>query len=162
MLNREADDEVDGKLQRAGQIESRFKSRPPLDGGTPDSPDANDGGDLDDPESSEENRDEDSRSAILAAKIRLQTIKAQNREQDIELRKTLAGWSIKFVGGQLVASNIFFLIYLCANKTDMDPAVMVAWLGASVIEVIGILLVIARSLFPVKKNGSNGNDNGGG
>lgn len=154
------DDQVVGdKLQRASAIEHRFKSRASVDGGTPESPDAADAADSTD--ETDENRDEDSKSALLAAKIRLQTIKATNREQDIGLRKNLARWSIGFVGLQLLASNIFFLIYLCANKTDMDPQVMIAWLGASVIEVIGILLVIARSLFPVKKQvGQDGNGGG--
>jgi len=77
-------------------------------------------------------------------------LKAENRKQDMELRKRLATWAIAFVGMQLLVSNWFFYIFIDNNKVAPSSEVMIAWLSASVIEVIGILLVIARSLFPVK------------
>lgn len=97
--------------------------------------------------------EQDTESALAAVKIRNQTLKTKNREQDIKLRKRLASWAIFFVGLQLIASNLFFGFYLWHNKSDPSQQVMTAWLAASVVEVIGILLVIARSLFPVKSNG---------
>lgn len=47
-------------------------------------------------------------------------------------------------------ANIFFGFYLWQIRAHMDSAVMIAWLSASVVEVVGILWVIARNLFPYR------------
>lgn len=134
------------KLQRAEELEDEAKRARPAGRAGGEAPDG------DSSESSD--AEQDTRTALEAQKLRIQTLKAENRQQDIRLRKRLAYWAIAFVGAQLVASNIFFGVYIFSNRADASSQVMTAWLAASVIEVIGILLVIARSLFPVK--GGNG------
>lgn len=93
---------------------------------------------------------EDEDSTLSAVRLRHAQAKAQNREQNLRLRKVLAYCAIGLVGVQLLTSNLYFAYFLAHNITSPDPKIMIAWLSASVIEVIGILLVIARSLFPVK------------
>ncbi|MGU3654093.1 hypothetical protein [Mycolicibacterium sp. A43C] len=92
--------------------------------------------------------EEDSDSALRAVELRLRNAQVANEEQDLSLRRMVARWSIGFVCAQLVAANGFFGWYLWFNNIAPDPKVMIAWLTSSVIEVIGIVAVIARSLFP--------------
>lgn len=91
-----------------------------------------------------------SEEALTAIELRRQEMKLDHRRQVLKLRKRLARYAIRIVIAQLVMANLFFLIYLVANLVDPNPAIMVAWLSATVVEVIGILWVIARSLFPYR------------
>lgn len=85
---------------------------------------------------------------------RIQEITKTN--QRLRLRRLIANWAIFFVIAQLACSNVFFWLYLSSNSYVVEPQVMIAWLSACVVEVIGILVVIARSLFPRRdKNGSD-------
>lgn len=93
-------------------------------------------------------KDEDSESALLAVKLRLRNAQVANEEQDLNLRRMVAKWSIGFVCAQLIAANVFFGWYLWYNRVDPDAKIMTVWLASTVIEVIGIVAVIARSLFP--------------
>lgn len=93
-------------------------------------------------------KDEDSESALLAVKLRLRNAQVDNEEQDLNLRRMVAKWSIGFVCAQLIAANLFFGWYLWFNRVDPDAKIMTVWLASTVIEVIGIVAVIARSLFP--------------
>lgn len=62
-------------------------------------------------------------------------------------------WALIFVGVQLAVANLFFGWYLWFNRADPDRAIMAAWLTSTVVEVIGILWVIARNLFPYRDRG---------
>lgn len=94
--------------------------------------------------------EESTSEALEAVKLRTQNLKLDQRQQDMGLRKALAYWAVFFVCVQLLAANVFFGIYLGHNAVKPDTAVMIAWLTSTVVEVIGILWVIARSLFPFK------------
>jgi hypothetical protein len=96
--------------------------------------------------------DEDTASALRAVELRLRNAQVANEEQDLALRRLVARWSIGFVCAQLLAANVFFGWYLWFNRVNPDGKIMVVWLTSSVIEVIGIVAVIATSLFPSKKN----------
>ena len=88
--------------------------------------------------------------ALETVRLRQQMMKLDQRAQDMKLRKHLAGWAIGFVAAQLLAASLFFGWYLWHNAQKPEVEIMVAWLSATVVEVIGILWVIARSLFPYK------------
>ncbi|WP_065571990.1 hypothetical protein [Microbacterium oleivorans] len=46
-------------------------------------------------------------------------------------------------------ANVFFGFYLWQTKDDgFEPSVMIAWLSATVVEVVGIVVIVARNLFP--------------
>lgn len=135
--------ELRAKVRRAADLEEAARVEgvvKPVDSGSKAQK-----SDDDDPE-------QGTNAALATVRVRNQTLKTKNRKQDIKLRKRLVFWALVFVGGQLFFSNLFFLIYLLNNKSNPSPQIMTAWLGASVVEVIGILLVIARNLFPVKKS----------
>ncbi|KFI65717.1 hypothetical protein [Bifidobacterium cuniculi] len=84
-------------------------------------------------------------------KQRRDTAKAQRAEDDNRLRKLMVHWAMRFVGAQLAVCDLVMIGYLIAEICQhhaIYPQVIVAWLGASLVEVIGILWVIARNLFP--------------
>ena len=69
------------------------------------------------------------------------------------IRRRLGFWALVFVGFQLFVCDALMAGYviteLVQGKT-IAPSVMASWMGASLVEVIGILWVIARSLFPFR------------
>jgi low temperature requirement protein LtrA len=79
-------------------------------------------------------------------------VKMRDKEQDIALKKILAWASVAFVAFQLIIANLFFGFYLWHARETTPNSIMMAWLSATVIEVIAILGIIARSLFPGRKN----------
>ena len=86
-----------------------------------------------------------------ANKSRKEKAKAQRAEDDNRLRKLMTGWAILFVGLQIVISDTLVIIYVITelrNGKDIAPQIIMAWLGTSLVEIIGILWVIARNLFP--------------
>lgn len=83
----------------------------------------------------------------------LESVKIRHRLLTVSLRKTVAWAAIVFVAIQIVCSNWYFGKYMYAvseNPEDLNPAVMIAWLSSSVVEIIGILGIVALSLFPSK------------
>lgn len=82
--------------------------------------------------------------------------KLTKANQRLRLRRLVANWAILFVIIQLISSNVFFWYYMSENDFLINPNVVIAWLSACVVEVIGILVVIARSLFPRRDKSSSG------
>lgn len=78
--------------------------------------------------------------------------------QRLRLRRLVANWAIFFVTLQLACSNWFFWTYLAENRFSVPEGVMISWMSACVVEVIGILVVIARSLFPKRDRLSSEKD----
>lgn len=82
-----------------------------------------------------------------AAKLRNQRL-----EGDIELSKKLARWSMWTVGLLLLFTYAGLILYILLGylylREKPDTAVLITWITSSVAETIGIVLVIARYLFP--------------
>jgi hypothetical protein len=69
--------------------------------------------------------------------------------QRIRLRGWYAVSVLIVLGAQLAAADV--LVYLYAWKGvdwNVRTSVLQAWLAATVIEVVGVVLVVTRSLFP--------------
>jgi len=65
------------------------------------------------------------------------------------LKETYASNAIKAVGVQLAIADGVFIFYAIKHGIGSVPApVMESWLGATVVQVVGVVLVITRSLFP--------------
>jgi hypothetical protein len=80
------------------------------------------------------------------------SLKLRAREQDVGLKRLLASVAIAAVILQLLVADAFLAYYvLWADRAPSDT-VLIAWLSASVVEVIGIVAIVARNLFP-NKNG---------
>jgi hypothetical protein len=49
---------------------------------------------------------------------------------------------------QVAVADAVFIIYSIQNNWDIPVAALSSWLGTTVVQVIGIVLVITRYLFP--------------
>lgn len=88
--------------------------------------------------------------SMAAVRLRIAQSKAERKEQSNKLRKVIAYIALFFVGSQMLWCNVLVTVYVRCNIHTVDPYVIVAWMGASLVEVVGILWVIARSLFPFR------------
>lgn len=93
-----------------------------------------------------------SRSASMRADLDAQ--KLSKRQQALNQRTVFFYWAVTSITLVLVANTLFFGLHLNATRWKPEAAVMLGWLTTSLIEVIGLGYIIARSLF---KNG-NGSD----
>lgn len=48
----------------------------------------------------------------------------------------------------LVSANVAFYLYAIHKNFDIPPEVIIGWLTTTVVQVVGIVLVIAKYLFP--------------
>jgi len=49
---------------------------------------------------------------------------------------------------QFISANVAFYIYANHKHWDIPPEVMIGWLSTTVVQIVGIVLVIAKYLFP--------------
>ena len=71
------------------------------------------------------------------------------RAQDIRLKKVYAWTLLGMMGVQiLIADTVFFIYAEWGVDWRFPPGVITGWLSATVVEVIGVVLVVTRSLFP--------------
>jgi hypothetical protein len=69
--------------------------------------------------------------------------------QEIELRRTYANGLLRILTAQLVIADLVFVVFAWAGKDwNLSTAVIDTWLGAVVVQVIGVVLVVTRHLFP--------------
>lgn len=80
-------------------------------------------------------------------------MKLRARDLDVKLKKMLAWVVMIAVCSQLAVSD-FFLIYYVVTSVKPSEPLIIAWLSASVVEIIAIVVVIARNLFP-DRNGKS-------
>jgi len=73
----------------------------------------------------------------------------QDKQQDIGLKGRYATVLLWLMGAQLAVTNGVFIAYAWVGRDwDVDRGVMQAWLTATVVQVIGVVLVVTRYLFP--------------
>lgn len=91
--------------------------------------------------------------SMAAVQLRIAQSKAERKEQENKLRVSVATRIVSFVAGQLVLTNmmiwIYFIVMLARNQT-IPSAVIISWLGSTIVEILGLLWVVARSLFPFR------------
>jgi hypothetical protein len=73
---------------------------------------------------------------------------AADAELDVRLKGRVADVALTFMGAQVVAADGVFVAYGIANGWHAPPSAIVGWLSATVVEVIGVVVVISRYLFP--------------
>lgn len=96
-------------------------------------------------------RDDDPKKKLdksTSLKDRLDTVAADDAEQNVKLRRHLAYAAFAAVGVQLLVCNWFFYLHGKGVSWDVDPAVMIAWMTGVVVETIGIVTIITINLFP--------------
>lgn len=72
----------------------------------------------------------------------------RNARTDSRLREFLGYGAVFAAGAQFVVADVAFYIYGAHADWRIPPEVMIGWLGATVAQIIGIVLVIAKYLFP--------------
>lgn len=93
-----------------------------------------------------------------AAKARRAIARAEREKDENTLRRILGISAVGFVGFQLLVCNAVISIYvivLLVRGQDIPSEVLIGWMSSALVEIIGILWVIARSLFPFKDKRRN-------
>ena len=72
--------------------------------------------------------------------------------QDQSLRKWYARLLLLGMAAQVIFANVIFWRYSTAAEWKMPSEVVIAWLSGTVVEIIGLVLIITRSLFPPGKD----------
>lgn len=79
----------------------------------------------------------------------LAKIEAESRGVDLRLQKIVGYGALALMLVQLLVANFVFLKYAGAKGwADLPTGAIQAWLAATVVQVIGVVLVIARCVFP--------------
>lgn len=79
----------------------------------------------------------------------LRFLHEKERKQDRELKLSYATWLRRSLTAQLVVADLVFVVYAwVGRKWSLEPVVINVWLGATVVQVVGIVLVVTRHLFP--------------
>ncbi len=73
---------------------------------------------------------------------------AKQLEENRKLRKRIADHISLAVAIQVGIADLAFLIYGFWNGWDIPGSTIVAWLSATVVQVIAVGLVVTKSLFP--------------
>lgn len=69
--------------------------------------------------------------------------------QDVQLKRRYAKWLLILVATQLLVADVVFVVYAWAGRSwDLSAGVIEVWLAATLAELIGVVLVITRYLFP--------------
>jgi hypothetical protein len=69
--------------------------------------------------------------------------------QILKFRGVYAWVLIGALVGQLIVADVVFILYACLGVGwNISQPIIGAWLGAAVVQVIGVVLVVTRSLFP--------------
>lgn len=77
--------------------------------------------------------------------------KLRHRAQglDIELRKRYAEWVLYGVAAQLLIADLAFFLYAGLGvHWRIATAAIDVWLGATIVQVVGIVGIVTRYLFP--------------
>ncbi len=70
-------------------------------------------------------------------------------EQEHGLRQKYADWIIWLLGAQFVIADGVFVVFAWAGRSwDLSPGVIEVWLAATVVQVVGVVAIVTRHLFP--------------
>ena len=76
-------------------------------------------------------------------------IRGFDLRQDVELKRRYAKWLLILIAAQLVVADLIFVVYAWAGRGwELSPGVIEVWLAATLIELVGVVAVVTRYLFP--------------
>jgi len=87
----------------------------------------------------------------LSDRLQAQEIKHKDAyaKQELKLRATYANWLLIILAANLVVVNVIFWMYGEKGENwGIPDGVIQAWLGATVVQVVGVVGVVTRYLFP--------------
>jgi hypothetical protein len=78
-----------------------------------------------------------------------EALAARDYEQDIGLKKVYGWVLLGLMGVQLAIADVVFVLYAKNGVAwKIPPQVIDIWLGATFVEVVGVVYVVTRYLFP--------------
>lgn len=70
-------------------------------------------------------------------------------EQEHGLRQRYGDWLLWLLGAQFLIADALFVAFAWAGRRwDLPPGVIEVWLAATVIQVVGVVAIVTRHLFP--------------
>ena len=86
----------------------------------------------------------------LDEQLRLQEIELKRvyAKQEIELRRNYARGLLLILTVQIVVADVVFWVFAEAEHWHLSDGVIQVWLAAAVVEVIGVVAIVTRNLFP--------------
>jgi hypothetical protein len=87
----------------------------------------------------------------LPERERMQDLALQKMfaEQEHGLRQSYADWIIRVLGAQLLVADLVFIVFAWVGRDwDLTSGVIEIWLAATVVQVIAIVAIVTRHLFP--------------
>lgn len=94
----------------------------------------------------DEVKEAQNKAAITAAEEQANKVRGDNNKRDAMFK-----WALTLVSLMLLFTIIFMLWYMTYAmhvKNELPELVLVTWMGTTVVEAIGIALIIAKYLFP--------------
>ena len=75
-------------------------------------------------------------------------LKRRDIAQDIALKKRYANALLLLMAAQVVIANVLVYLYAGLGRSwDVPTSVVQVWLGATVVELVGVVAVVTRYLF---------------
>jgi uncharacterized membrane protein len=75
-------------------------------------------------------------------------------EQEHGLRQSYADWIIRVLGAQLFVADAVFVVFAWAGwNWELSSGVIEVWLAATVIQIVGVVAIVTRHLFPNRDRG---------
>jgi hypothetical protein len=72
----------------------------------------------------------------------------RKRLNEVKLHNRVGNGALVLMFGQVVIADAAFYIYGFTNGWEIPTAAITTWLVATVVQVIGVVLVIVKNLFP--------------
>jgi hypothetical protein len=70
-------------------------------------------------------------------------------EQEHGLRQSYADWILRILGAQFLIADVVFVAFAWAGRRwDLPSGVIEVWLAATVVQILGVVAVVTRHLFP--------------
>lgn len=101
--------------------------------------------------------DTSTENSLKTVALRRELIYLKNQQQNLELRKYIANIAVWAVGIQMFLTNVTFVGYMNAVDYRPESEVMISWMASTVVQIVGIAMVVTRNLFP-SRNGNSKKD----
>lgn len=72
----------------------------------------------------------------------------KNDETDLLLKRWISVRVMRWMKWQLVTVNVFIICYAIGVDWRVPPVLITTWFSATVVQIVGIVFIIARYLFP--------------
>ena len=75
-------------------------------------------------------------------------------EQEHGLRQSYADWIIRVLGAQLFVADAVFIVFAWVGRDwQLTSGVIEVWVAATVIQIVGVVAIVTRHLFPNRDGG---------